>query len=457
MEVTVYEPDALFAEGQLRFGATLAVDARGTVLASPPRDARRVRLAGRALFPGLVNAHSHAFQRGLRGRTEFVARGQERDDFWTWREAMYQLAEALQPEDVYVLSRHAFLEMALAGVTSVGEFHYLHHQADGTAYADPNLIARQVITAAKDVGIRICLLNVAYARAGFQKAPEPRQRRFIDAEMSTYFRRTDDLALAVAGDPLVNVGYAPHSVRAVPFKWLKEFRAVANGRPLHIHVGEQLREIAESEAEYGRRPTRVLQDAELLQPNTTLVHSIQVSHEEMSDITRARSRVCACPTTERNLGDGVVPADLLGAEGVELCLGSDSQATIDLLEEARLLESHLRLVRQRRSVLHDRSGTPSAVAAEVFRAATHSGAQSLQHNAGTLAPGSQADFFTVDLEHAALAGWTEETLFPMVVLAVPAAAIREVAVNGTPIVSDGKHPSTELSTRAVSALMRRLS
>ncbi|MFP2934828.1 amidohydrolase family protein, partial [Pyxidicoccus sp. 3LG] len=215
-DITVYQPDFLYSEGRFHEGRALSVSAEGLILeeGSVPAGARVVRLPGRALLPGLVNGHSHAFQRLIRGRTEYVASGREADDFWSWREAMYRAAESLGPEDVYVASRQAFVEMALAGITTVGEFHYLHHQADGTPYADRNTLAHAVIRAARDVGLRICLLRVGYARAGFRVAENPRQRRFIDRDVDAFLASAESLARELRDDPAVSVGLAPHSVRA---------------------------------------------------------------------------------------------------------------------------------------------------------------------------------------------------------------------------------------------------
>lgn len=447
---TVFVPDAVVVNNALVFGRSVPVDDAGLVLPNVPADAVKVRLPGQVLLPGLVNAHSHAFQRVLRGRTEFVAAGHERDDFWSWRELMYSAATSLSPEEVFVASRQAFVEMALAGITTVGEFHYLHHQADGQPYDDEHELAWQVLRAAREVGLRIVLLRVGYARAGFQVPPNPRQRRFIDPDVETCLRRTAELKANVSG--LESVGLAPHSVRAVPRAWLeaiaKEWAGVT-----HVHVAEQPAEIQACLAEYGRRPVELLDDTGLLGPRLTGVHAIHLEAREIDLFAKRGAQVCACPSTERNLGDGIIPADVLMQAGVSVSLGSDSQAHIDLLEEARQLEGHLRLARVRRNVLTPAGGS---LGARLLQCATVDGARSLGLNTGALAPGTPADFFTVSRDVPALAGVPDEVLLEGVMLAAPSSAIREVAVQGKVLVHEGQHRLAAESSAAFAALMRRL-
>ena len=360
----------------MRQGLALEVDERGRVAGAglPPEGAAVESLRGRLLLPGLVNAHSHAFQRLIRGRTEYVAAGQERDDFWSWRELMYRAATALDPEGVYVASRQAFVEMALAGTTSVGEFHYLHHAPDGAPYADRLELARQVIRAAREVGLRIALLRVGYARAGFKKAENPRQRRFIDPALDRVVEDAVRLRDAVREDPAVAVGLAPHSVRAVPRAWLEQLpRAAPPGMPIHLHVAEQPAEVAACREEHGRSPVELLDDVGLLREGTTLVHAVHLTDEEVKRVGASGATVCACPSTERNLGDGVVRADELLRAGSPICLGTDSHASVDLLDEARQLEGHLRLWRLRRAVMDPGGGEPDGLAIRLLKSATARG------------------------------------------------------------------------------------
>ncbi|NOK00753.1 MULTISPECIES: formimidoylglutamate deiminase [unclassified Myxococcus] len=458
-DTTVYQPELLYTGGRFHKGRGLAVSADGRILApeSVPAGARTVALPGRALLPGLVNGHSHAFQRLIRGRTEYVASGREADDFWSWREAMYRAAESLSPEDLYVASRQAFVEMALAGITTVGEFHYVHHQADGTPYADRNTLAHAVIRAARDVGLRICLLRVGYARAGFGVAANPRQRRFIDPDVETFLGSVEALAREVRSDAAVSVGLAPHSVRAVPREWLAALAGSSVRRlPVHMHVAEQPKEIEACLAEHGRRPVELLADLGLLGPGFTAVHGVHLTDDEVSLLGRAEATVCACPSTERNLGDGIVPADALVKAGARISLGSDSQATVDLLDEARQLEGHLRLSRLRRAVLDPGGGAMDGLAARLLDMATVDGARSLGLATGVLEAGAPADFFTVDLNHPSLVGALPASLLPAIVLGAEKAAVRDVVVGGREVVREGRHALAEESGRAFQVLSRAL-
>ncbi|MFW6058259.1 MAG: amidohydrolase family protein, partial [Persicimonas sp.] len=231
-----------------------------------------VELGEVALVPGLVNAHSHAFQRGIRGKTEYLVADREEEDFWSWREEMYRAALGYDADRVEEVSRLAFLEMALSGITSVGEFHYLHHQPDGTPYGDPNELANRVIRAARDVGIRIALLRVGYHRGGFEQPAESAQRRFVEPDVDTYLSRADALRSTWEDEPTVTVGLAPHSIRAVPSPWLQAASDYADEHdlPLHIHACEQRREIDESRREYGMAPVEVFEDLGMLSERLTL-------------------------------------------------------------------------------------------------------------------------------------------------------------------------------------------
>ncbi|WP_224364886.1 formimidoylglutamate deiminase [Hyalangium versicolor] len=457
-DITVYQPDLLYRLGRFHEGSSLQVGADGRVLPEGPlpQGARIVRLPGRALLPGLVNGHSHAFQRLIRGRTEYVASGSGTDDFWSWREAMYRAAEALNPEEVYTASRQAFLEMVLAGITSVGEFHYLHHQPDGRPYVERNALAHEVIRAARDVGLRIVLLRVGYARAGFRVPENPRQRRFIDKDVDAYLSSVEELVREMEGQAGVSVGLAPHSVRAVPREWLTVLAGIRGQLPVHMHVAEQPKEIEACVAEYGLRPVELLEELGLLEERFTAVHAVHVTGEEARMLGEVNASVCACPSTERNLGDGIVPADRLVGAGARLCLGSDSQATVDLLDEARQLEGHLRLSRVRRAVLDPGHGTVDGLAARLFEMGTVNGARSLGLPTGALVPDAPADFFTVDLHHPSLVGASPSSLLAGIVFGMDKAAVREVAVDGRLVVRDGQHPRMEESGRDFHALARRL-
>jgi formimidoylglutamate deiminase len=443
-----YLPDALYAGGQLQRGAALLVGDDGLVASTAKGEVQDVRLPGKLLVPGFVNGHSHAFQRVLRARTEFLAPGHERDDFWSWREAMYAAADSLSPEQLYDVSKQCFLEMALSGVTTVGEFHYLHHQPGGVAYDDPQLLAKQVIAAARDVGLRIVLLRVGYARAGFNVAANPRQKRFIDADAETFLSRTQDLAAQTQNDPLVTVGLAPHSVRAVPLEWLRTVAREWKSGPLHMHVAEQPAELRACEAEYGVTPIALLAREGLLSERFTGVHAIHLTADEVAELGRARANVCACPSTERNLGDGIVRVDELLAAGASISLGSDSHAHIGMLEEAQMMEGHLRLLRLRRNVLN----APGGVWPTLLESLASSGSRSLGLAPSSLLAGERADFVTLDLNHPTLLGVNDAR----VLMSAPSSSVRDVVVAGRRIVSDGQHAAQRETAERFSRVMATL-
>ena len=471
--LTAWLPELLYAGGRFERGLALVCDDNGRIM-HVTRDyealpARVVSLPGRALLPGLVNAHSHSFQRVIRGRTEH--RAAARDSFWTWREQMYAAAARLTPEDLYDAARMAFLEMALTGITAVGEFHYLHRAPAGQSYDDPNLLAKQVIRAARDIGIRIALLRVAYARSGFETPPNPQQARIIESDVQTFLKHTDELRgelmrgnndQAETPLPAVWVGVAPHSVRAVPLAYLHEVGSYARAHalPLHMHVSEQPAEVSACQREHGRTPVALLAAEGLLDARTTVVHAIHVTHAEVAELARAHTGICACPTTERNLGDGIIPADLYFDAGLRVALGTDSHAQIDLLEDARELEYHLRLQRLERAVLAPAQGADadqlSGLAARLFACATTSGADSIGVHAGTLEAGRAADFFTVDLNDPSIAGAGADDLLPAVVFALARTAIREVVCGGQLIVDSGRHAAQDEIVARFAALQRRL-
>jgi len=392
----------------------------------------------------------------IRGRTEFLPAGQTTDDFWSWRDAMYRAAGALNPDELYVASRQAFIEMALAGITAVGEFHYLHRDPAGNPYADSNELAKQVIRAARDVGLRIALLRVAYQRAGFRSSPQRVQRRFFDASAESFCSVVARLRVEMREDSLVSVGCAPHSVRAVSKEWLQEIGRTQRGCILHMHVAEQQKEVEACLQEHNLRPVQLLEELGLLGSHFTAVHAIYLSRPEINALARSGASVCACPTTEKNLGDGILQADVLSQAQIPLCLGSDSQATIDLLLEARELEGHLRLLRLRRAALDSGTGDPSGLARDLLKAATIQGARALGLTSGELKVGSPADFFTVDWSHPSLLGASGDRALASLIFAAEKGAIRDVAVAGRLIVQDGQHRLLDESASAFRALCEKV-
>jgi formimidoylglutamate deiminase len=452
---TLYRPELLYSQAAFIGGAGLLVSPAGSVLAAETSaPATVVDLPGKALFPGFVNAHSHSFQRLIRGKSE--SRVTSGRDFWSWRGTMYHAAAKLDPQDVYDVARMAFLEMVLSGTTTVGEFHYLHNAPGGRPYDDPNLLSKQLIAAAQSVGIRIVLLRSAYLRSGYELPPDPGQIRFFESA-SQFLDNMEALRKEYPADSTeVRFGVAPHSLRAVPLRELKEIARWTRERklPLHMHVAEQIGENEACLREYGLTPVALLGREGLLAPDFTAVHAIHITADEIDQLAEANATVCSCPTTERNLGDGVIVADQVMRKGIRIAFGSDSQAQIDPLEDARELEYHLRLERQQRAIL-DQIGEQT-LASRLFDCATVHGARALGVPTGGLTGGSSADFFTVDLDDVSIAGNSSNDLLPLSVFSLSRSAIRDVMVNGRWVVRDQRHPLQEEIVARFKELHRKL-
>jgi formiminoglutamate deiminase len=374
--------------------------------------------------PGLANGHSHAFHRALRGRTH---RGG--GDFWSWRELMYQVAGGLDPDRYLELATATYAEMALAGITAVGEFHYLHHDPAGRPYADPNQMGEALAEAAGRAGVRLTLIDTCYLRAGLDGRPlGGAQVRFGDGDAVAWAER----AGALRDRPGLRVAAGIHSVRAVDEAAMATVAAWAEDRraPLHLHLSEQRAENQACLAATGRTPAALASSAGVLGPRTTAVHATHLTSEDVALLGATRTAVCLCPTTERDLADGVGPARALTDAGSPLCLGSDSHAVIDLFEEARAVELDERLVSERRGRHRP---------ADLLAAATGNGMAALGWDAGRLAPGQLADLVTVDPGSVRLAGARPADAVDHLVFAATAADVTSVVVSGRQVVRDGQH------------------
>ncbi|MFI5492899.1 formimidoylglutamate deiminase [Actinoplanes sp. NPDC051859] len=371
------------------------------------------RLPGLVL-PGLANAHSHAFHRALRGRTHG-----DRGSFWTWREKMYEVAGRLDPDSYYALARAVYGEMALAGITCVGEFHYLHHAPDGRPYAEPNAMGDAVVRAARDAGIRITLLDTLYLTSSVDgKALEGVQRRFGDGDLDGWLARTGTLRDGEG----VRIGAALHSVRAVPVRHLD---GLAGRAPLHIHLSEQRAENEQCRAVHGCSPTELLHRHGVLGPGTTAVHATHLTDGDIKLLGGSGTGVCLCPTTERDLADGIGPGRALADAGSPLSLGSDSHAVIDVFEEARGMELDERLATEKRGHF---------AAAELVAAATAHTSLGWD-DAGQIAVGKRADLVAVTLDSVRTAGVDPAG----VVFAATNADVTHVVADGRMIVDGGRH------------------
>jgi formiminoglutamate deiminase len=406
----------------------LFTDVRAEV--EPPPEAER--LSGLVL-PGLANVHSHAFHRALRGHTQA-----ERGTFWTWRTRMYGVAARLEPDTYLNLATAVYAEMALAGITCVGEFHYLHHAPAGRRYADENAMGQAIIEAAERAGLRVTLLDTLYLAGGIARPVEGVQVRFSDRDAARWAHRTTDLHSAVGSpDPLgrqrIRIGAAIHSIRAVPPEQFEPVLAWSHhhAAPLHLHLSEQRAENDACMAAYGKTPAAVFLAAGVLGPRTTAVHATHVVDEDIALLGESGTSVCMCPTTERDLADGIGPARLLSLAGSPVVLGSDGHAVIDLFEEARAVELDERLRTEVRG--HWTAG-------ELLQAATMAGHASLGWpEAGLIAPGAFADLVVINTESVRLAGWQPATAAEAVVFAATAADVRQVVVSGRDVVRDGRH------------------
>jgi formiminoglutamate deiminase len=403
-------------------------------LSSPPPDATSLR---GLTIPGLANAHSHAFQRALRGRTQA-----ERGDFWVWRRRMYEIAEQIDPDRYLALARATFGEMALAGVTAVGEFHYLHHGPGGARYDDPNALGKAVIAAAREAGIRITLLDTCYLHGGIGRQAEGVQLQFSDGSAEAWAERVDQLEPGEGA----RIGAAIHSVRAVDPEAATRTAAFAAERswPLHAHVSEQLAENEDCAAAYGRSPTALLAEADALSGRFTAVHATHLEAADVDLLGGGECGVCLCPTTERDLADGVGPARRLAEAGARLSLGTDSNALIDVFEEARAVELDERL----------ESGVRGGhSAAELLRAATVGGCAALGWpDAGRIAPQALADLVTVGLDGVRLAGTSADHALESLVFAAAAADVRDVMVGGRFVVRDGAHLGLDVAAELSEAI-----
>ncbi|GAA2093332.1 formimidoylglutamate deiminase [Microlunatus panaciterrae] len=379
------------------------------------------RLAGLVL-PGLADAHSHVFHRALRGRTN---RGG--GSFWRWREEMYAVAARLDPHSYLALARAAYAEMTLAGYTAVGEFHYLHHGPDGRRYADPNAMGRALIQAAAEAGLRLTLLDSCYFAGGLtgsgHRPAEGVQRRFTDTDVSGWAERVS----ALQPTQLLRIGAAVHSVRAVPRESLEAVAAVARERPLHLHLSEQRAENEAALEFYGCSPTELVHRSGLLGPDCTAVHATQLSGSDVGLLGRSGTSVCFCPTTERDLADGIGPARRLLRSGSPLVLGSDQHSMVDPFEELRGLEMHERLVSNERGRFSP---------AQLIEAATAAGYRSLGWpEGGRIVAGALADFVVVRTDTVRTTGSAPEEI----IFAATSADVDQVVVGGETVVRNGVH------------------
>lgn len=426
MSRTYWLARAWLGEGPVIANVQVQVDASRftgveTGVSEPAADADR--LTGLTI-PGFANCHSHAFHRALRGRTQ---RG--RGTFWTWREQMYGAAARLDPDRYYDLACATYREMAATGITAVGEFHYVHHDRTGRPYADRNAMGHALLAAAREAGLRITLIDTCYLWSGLnERPPEGVQARFSDGSGAGWAERVS--ALSGREDALIAAGV--HSVRAVDPGAMAVVRdwAAARGAPLHLHLSEQRLENEQCLDATGRTPTQLLADAGVLGAATTAVHATHLEPSDVALLGASHTNICVCPTTERDLADGIGPARALATAGCPLCLGSDMHCFIDLFEEARAMELNERLQSGQRGIHHPHN---------LLDALTATGMRALGWDAGRLEIGALADFATVSLSSPRTAGARPAEAVEYVLFGASASDVTHVVVGGKPVVVDGRH------------------
>jgi formimidoylglutamate deiminase len=415
------------------------------------------------VVPGMPNAHSHAFQRAMAGNTEY--RLSARDSFWTWRRAMYALANRIEPDDLQIIATQLFIEMLKSGYTSVAEFHYLHRQRNGLPYGDENALWAAIDNAASVTGIGLTFLPTLYQTSDFGGQPLKAEQARFESE-TEYFLRAVERRIAaerrnqrhLLGPLPRRTGVAFHSLRAVPLHTLHEatsrLREIDADMPLHIHVAEQLLEVQACVRETGRRPIELLLDTGLIDRQWCLVHATHATGEELKGLAQSGATVCVSISTEANLGDGFFDTARYLKAGGRLCVGSDSQASVSSTEELRWLEYQQRLRKKRRAALSTKG--ESHVGTRLWRDAAQYGAQAIGQPAGTIEVGRRADWLVLDAAHASMVGAAPDTALDHLLFAGGDAAIRHVIVAGRWVIKDRRHTAEDETASRFACLMQRL-
>ncbi|KFX68573.1 N-formimino-L-glutamate deiminase [Pseudomonas taeanensis MS-3] len=448
-----FASSALLAEGWAR-NVRLDISASGnlekiTVDGSPEG---ATRLAGPVL-PGMPNLHSHAFQRAMAGLTELA--GNPNDSFWTWRDVMYRLVERLDPEQIEVVARQLYIEMLKCGYTSVAEFHYVHHDSNGQAYAEPAELALRISRAARDAGIGLTLLPVLYSHSGFGgQAPNHGQRRFINSTDS-YLNLIERLRPLLAQQPAQQVGLCFHSLRAVtPEQISAVLAADSSDCPIHIHIAEQQKEVSDCLTWSGRRPLQWLFEHVPVDQRWCLVHATHADAGEIRSMASSGSVAGLCITTEANLGDGIFPAVDYIAQGGRLGIGSDSHISVNVAEELRWLEYGQRLRDQKRNRFY-RSDQPM-IGRSLFDAAVAGGAQALGQPVGALEVGKRADLLVLDGNDPYIATAEGDGILNRWLFAGGDRQIRDVFVAGQQVIRGGRHAAEEQTQLAFAHVLRKM-
>ncbi|WP_449255003.1 formimidoylglutamate deiminase [Bosea sp. (in: a-proteobacteria)] len=451
MTETLHLAEALLPQGFARNVKLTVDDGFVTAVepdATPAGEGRR--FAGIAL-PGMPNLHSHAFQRGMAGLSE--GRGAPEDSFWTWREVMYRFLDRLDPEDVQAIASQAFVEMLEGGFTALAEFHYLHHDKDGRAYANIATMGQAIASAAQETGLGLTLLPVLYRFGNFGQAPSVHgQRRFVN-QRDAYQRLLEGSAAAIRDLPDARLGVAPHSLRAVAFDDLGWVASLRPHDPVHIHVAEQVPEVEASLKITGRRPVELLMDTVSLDGRWCLIHATHLSDAERDGIALSGAVAGLCPITEASLGDGIFDGIRYAQSGGAYGVGSDSNIQIDAGAELRQLEYSQRLRDRRRALFAEEKASTGLA---LWQAACAGGARACGRAIGAIAPGHRADFVTLDADHPAILGKSGSEALDSAIFAANALPLRDVVVGGRSVVAEGRHIARDSVRARFARVMRRL-
>src|SRR5262245_523326 len=442
--------DEALLPGGVASGVTIAIGADARIAAVAPDDGKGAERIGGFALPGMANVHSHAHQRAMAGLAE--RSGSDTDSFWTWRDAMYRFALKMNPDEFQAVAAQAHIEMATAGYTAVGEFHYLHHQPDGTPYANPAELGLRCLAAAEESGLAITLLPVLYMQGGFDRPPQPEQRRFINAPAEFL-----DLVSALPPHPSAVRGIAFHSLRAVPTEAMREVLGQVVARPVHLHIAEQMREVEDCLAASGLSPVELLLDRFDVTRRWCLIHATNMTLTETSNLAQTGATVGLCPITEANLGDGIFPAPAYRDHGGVIAIGTDSNVELSVAGELRMLEYSQRLDHRARNVLAGGPGRSTGRA--LYEAAAAGGATALGQPMGAIAEGHRADIVILDSDHPALLGRHGEAVIDSFVFSGGNAAVRDVFSGGRHVVKDTRHIAEEAARerfrRALTTLAQR--
>jgi formimidoylglutamate deiminase len=436
-------------------GFIIEIDAAPPAGRATPAGAERI---GGIIVPGMPNAHSHAFQRAMAGNTEY--RLSARDSFWTWRRAMYALANRIEPDDLQILATQLFVEMLKSGYTSVAEFHYLHRQIGGASYAGPNALWDAISNAAAIAGIGLTFLPTLYQTGDFGGQPLKSEQARFASDTDAFLRALEERIAAErrSPSPTQRTGAAFHSLRAVPLANLEaaaqSLRNLDAALPMHIHVAEQLLEVQACVRETGRRPIELLLDTGLLTRHWCLVHATHATAKELEGIAAAAATVCVSISTEANLGDGFFDAARFLKAGGRLCVGSDSQSTVNPAEELRWLEYQQRLRKKRRGVLA--AAAEPHVGTRLWRDAARHGSEAIGQPAGAIEVGRRADWIVLDAAHPSMVGASADAALDHLLFAGGDAAIRDCMVAGRWVIKDRRHAAEDELRPRFARLMHKL-